>query len=137
MRKSRTRMWKPQITCRQSFCVHKLQGGDKGHVASGYCQQIDMWVLGIGDIEIKQRAHDPWLDGTLHEVLNIPYLRPIIFCIEKVANRGMVSIYKENTCRMIGDNIDGDIILTLTRTRNSLYKPHMKVVVTNKESQHE
>lgn len=93
-----------------------------------------MWVLGIGDIKIKQRAHDPGLDGTFHEVLNIPYLRPIIFCIEKIANRGMVSIYKKNMCHMIGDNGDGDIILTITRTRSSLYKLHMKTLVTNKET---
>lgn len=81
-------------------------------MVNGYCQRIDLWVLGIGDIKIKQRAHDQWLDGTFHEVLNIPYLRPNIFCIERVANRGMVTIYKKNKFHMIRDNGDGDIILT-------------------------
>lgn len=38
-----------------------------------------LWVPGKGDIKIKRRVHDTWLDGTLHDVLYIPDLRTNLF----------------------------------------------------------
>ena len=79
-----------------------------------------LWVMGKRDIKIKRRAHDQWLDGTLHNVLYIPDLRTNLFSIGRAADRGIVTIYRKNTCQMIADNGNGDIVLTGIRNGSSL-----------------
>ena len=94
----------------------------KGTWPVAIANEQSLWVLGKRDIKIKRRAHDEWLDGTLHDVLYIPDLRTNIFSIGRAADRGVVTIYRKNTCQIIGDNGNGDILLTGIRTGNSLYK---------------
>jgi hypothetical protein len=107
---------------------------EKGKWLVAIANEQNLWVLGKGDIKIKRRAHDKWLDGTLHDVLYIPDLRTNLFSIGRVADRGVVTIYRKNTCQMIGDNGEGDILLTGIRTGTSLYKLQMKAVITNEEN---
>ena len=45
----------------------------------------------------------------------------------------MVTIYRKNTCQMIGDNGNGDILLTWIRTCSSLYKLQMKAKLMDEE----
>lgn len=108
----------------------------KGTWPVAIANEQSLWVLGKGDIKIKRRAHDQWLDGTLHDVLYIPDLRTNIFSIGRAADRGIVTIYRKNTCQMIGDNGDGDILLTGIRTGISLYKLQMKAKIMDKEMSH-
>lgn len=58
-----------------------------------------MWVQGKGDIKIKRRAHDQWLDGFLHDVLYIPDLRTNLFSIGRAADKGVITIYRKNKCQ--------------------------------------
>ena len=88
-----------------------------------------LWVQGKGNIRIKRRAHNQWLDGILHNVLYIPELRTNLFSIGRAADRGIVTIYRKNTCQMIADNGEGEIILTGIRTGSSLYKLQMKTYI--------
>lgn len=71
-----------------------------------------LWVQGKGDIKINRRAQDQWLDGFLHDVLYIPDPITNLFSIGIAADRGVTTIYRKNKCQMIGDNGDGDILLT-------------------------
>jgi hypothetical protein len=84
----------------------------KGTWPVAIANEQNLWVLGKGDMKIKRRAHDKWLNDTLHDVLYIPDLRTHLFSIGRAADRGVVIIYRKNTCQMIGDNGDGDILLT-------------------------
>ena len=107
----------------------------KGTWPVAIANEQNLWVQGKGDIKIKRRVHDKWLDGTLHDVLYIPDLRTNLFSIGRAADRGVVTIYRKNTCQMIGDNGEGDILLTGVRTGSSLYKLHLTALVAdNKES---
>ena len=48
---------------------------EKGTWPVSIASDQNLWVQGKGDIRIKRRANDQWLDGTLHDVLYIPNLR--------------------------------------------------------------
>lgn len=106
----------------------------KGTWPVAIANEQSLWVLGKGDIKIKRKAHDQWLDGTLHDVLYIPDLRTNIFSIGGAVDRGVVTIYRKNTCQMIGNNGNGDILLTRIRTGSSLYKLQMKAIVMDEET---
>ena len=105
----------------------------KGKWPVAIANDQNLWVQGKGDIKIKRRAHDKWLDGTLHDVLYIPELRTNLFSVGRAADRGVITIYRKNSCQMVGDNGDGDILLTGVRTGTSLYKLQMKAVITQEE----
>ena len=105
----------------------------KGTWPVAIANEQSLWVMGKGDIKIKRRAHDQWLDDTLHDVLYIPDLRTNLFYIGRAANRGVVSIYRKNTCQMIGENGEGDILLTGIRTGTNLYKLQMKAIIAKEE----
>lgn len=105
----------------------------KGTWPVAIANEQNMWVLSRGDIIITRRAHDQWLDGTLHDVLYID-IRINPFPIERAANRGVITISRKNICQMIGDNRNGDKILTGIRTRSSLYKLQMKAIVMDKDA---
>lgn len=70
----------------------------KGTWPVAIANELSLWVLGKGDIKIKRRAHDQWLDGTLHDVLYIPDLITNLFSIGRAADKGIVTIYRKNTC---------------------------------------
>jgi hypothetical protein len=106
----------------------------KGTWPMAIANEQNLWVLGKGDIKIKRRAHDKWLDGTLHDVLYIPDLRTNLFFIGRVADRGVITIYRKNTCQLIADNDNGEILLTGIRTGSSLYKLQMKAIVVDEEA---
>ena len=108
----------------------------KGTWPVAIANEQSLWVMGKGDIKIKRRAHDQWLDGTLHNVLYIPDLRTNLFSIGRAADRGIVTIYRKNTCQMIADNGNGDIVLTGIRTGSSLYKLQMKAKIPSDETSH-
>lgn len=93
-----------------------------------------LWILDKGDIKIKRRAHDQWFDGTLHDVFYIPDLRINLFSIRRATNKRIVTIYKKNTCQMIGNNDNEDMLLTNIRTSSSLYKLQMKAKITDEET---
>lgn len=106
----------------------------KGTWPVAIANEQSLWVLGKGDIKIKRRAHDQWLDGTLHDVLYIPDLRINLFSIGRAADIGVVTIYRKNTCQMIGDNGNGDILLTGVRTGSFLYKLQMKAIIMDENA---
>ena len=106
----------------------------KGTWPVAIANEQNLWVLGKGDMKIKRRAHDKWLDGTLHDVLYIPDLRTNLFSIGRAADRGVITIYKKNTCQLISENGDGEILLTGIRTGSSLYKLQMKAIVADEEA---
>ena len=106
---------------------------EKGTWPVSIASDQNLWVQGKGDIRIKRRANDQWLDGTLHDVLYIPDLRTNLFSIGRAADRGVITIYRKNTCQMIGDNGDGDILLTGIRTGSSLYKLQIRAIIPGNE----
>lgn len=69
----------------------------KGSWLVAIANEQNLWVLGKGDIKIKRRAHDKWLDGTLHDVLYIPELRTNLFSVGRATDRGVVTIYRKKT----------------------------------------
>ena len=117
---------------RAAFINFKEISKGTWHVA--IANEQNLWMLGKGDIKIKRRAHDKWLDGTLHDVPYIPDLRTNLFSVGRVADKRMVTIYRKNTCQMIGDNGERDILLTGIHTGTSLYKLQVKAVITSEEN---
>ena len=101
----------------------------KGTWLVAIANEYSLWVLGKGDIKVKKKAHDQWLDGTLHDVLYILDLKNNLFSIGRATNKGVITIYKKNTCQMIGDNGNGDIILTGIQTKRCSYKLQMNAIV--------
>ena len=110
-----------------------FQAIPKGTWPVAIANEQSLWVQGKGDVRIKRRAHNQWLDGILHNVLYIPELRTNLFSIGRAADRGIITIYRKNVCQMIVDNGNGDIILTGIRTGSSLYKLQMKTIITDAE----
>ena len=104
----------------------------KGTWPVAIANEQNLWVQGKGNIRIRRRAHNQWLDGILQNVLYIPELRTNLFSIGRAADRGIITIYRKNVCQMIADNGDGEILLTGIRTGSSLYKLQMKAVIQDK-----
>ena len=59
----------------------------KGTWPVAIANEQSLWVLGTGDMKIKRRAHDKWLDGSLHNVLYILDLRINLFSIGRAADK--------------------------------------------------
>ena len=104
----------------------------KGTWPVAIANEQNLWVQGKGNIKIRRRAHNQWLDGMLHNVLYIPELRTNLFSIGRAADRGIITIYRKNVCQMIADNGDGEILLTGIRIGSSLYKLQMKAIIQDK-----
>ena len=105
----------------------------KGTWLVAIANKQNLWYLGKKNIKIKRQAHDKWLVGIFHDVLYISDLRTNLFSVGKASDRGVVTIYKKNTRQMIGDNGDGDILLTWIHTGINLYKLQLKVVIITNE----
>ena len=105
----------------------------KGTWPVAIANEQNLWVQGKGDIKIKRRTHDQWLDGTLHDVLYSPDLITNLLSIGRAADKGIVTIYRKNTCQLIGDNGEGDILLIGIRTGCSLYRLQMKALVADEK----
>ena len=71
----------------------------KGTWPVAIANEQNLWVLGKGDIRIKRRANDKWLDGTLHDVQYILELRTNLFSVGRAADRGVITIYRKTPAK--------------------------------------
>jgi hypothetical protein len=73
-----------------------------------------LWVCGVGRINVKCEVDGVWKFHVVQRVLYIPELRRNLFSIGQVSDKGFMTTYTRHSCYLTSNDEHGKVVLTGT-----------------------